>query len=127
MANVIDLIEQKQIRSDLPDFRSGDRVKVFFRIKEGEKERTQVFEGICLAQKRGGARETITVRKISFTVGVERIFPLNSPRIEKIEVVQRGVVRRAKLYYLRELRGKKARVKARNDFTRKPVAQKSAA
>ena len=120
MANVIDLLEKEQIRSDLPNFRTGDTIKVHFRIKEGEKERTQVFEGICLAKHRAGARSTITVRKISFTVGVERIFPINSPRIEKIEVVQRGVVRRSKLYYLRDLRGKKARVKARNDFQRKP-------
>lgn len=116
MANIIDEIEQGFIRKDLPDFRAGDTVRVHFRIQEGDKERVQVFEGVCIDLRRGGNRSNITVRKMSFSVGVERIFPLASPRIEKIEVVQRGRVRRAKLFYLRALRGKKARIKARMDF-----------
>jgi large subunit ribosomal protein L19 len=94
-----------------PNFRPGDTIRVHFRILEGDKERTQVFEGVCICRRRGGNRGTITVRKHSFTHGVERIFPLMSPRIEKIDVLQRGRVRRSKIYYLRGLRGKKARIK----------------
>ena len=111
--NVIDQIEAQQMRSDHPDFRVGDTIKVHVRIIEGERERTQLFEGVVIARKHGGVRETITVRRISFGVGVERIFPLHSPRLEKIEVVKQGLVRRAKLYYLRERRGKAARVKSK--------------
>ncbi len=118
MANIIDKIEKAEIRTDHPAVRSGDTVRVHFRIKEGEKERTQAFEGVCIALSRGGNRSSITVRKISFSQGVEKVFPLSSPRIEKIELLQSGRVRRAKLYYLRELRGKKARIKERKDFSR---------
>lgn len=121
MSNIVEQLEKDTTRTDHPTFRVGDTVKVHFRIKEGEKERVQGFEGICIARKNGTNRETITVRKISFGEGVERIFPLSSPRIEKIEVLQRGVVRRAKLYYIRELRGKKARIKARQDYSKKSV------
>ncbi|QUV81405.1 50S ribosomal protein L19 [Chloracidobacterium sp. D] len=103
-------IEQSYLREH-PDFIPGDTVRVHVKIKEGEKERIQVFEGIVIARKHGGVRETFTVRKISFGVGVERIFPLHSPSIDKIEVVRRGRVRRAKLYYLRKLRGKAARIR----------------
>lgn len=116
--SIIQKIEQANIRSDYPSFRIGDTVRVFFRISEGDKERVQVFEGVLIGQKRGGNRSSIRVRKISFGEGVERLFPLASPRIEKIEVAQTGRVRRAKLYYLRELSGKKARIKERQDFTR---------
>ena len=109
--NLLDTIEQKQLRTDLPAFNPGDTVKVHVRIKEGDKERIQVFEGVCIALKHGGNRTTFTVRKISFGHGVERIFPLHSPAVDKIEVVRSGRVRRAKLYYLRGLKGKAARLK----------------
>lgn len=102
---------QKFIVKDLPDFKSGDTVKVHFRVIEGERERTQVFQGIVIARKGAGIHETFTVRKISFGVGVERIFPVHSPKISKIEIVSKGKVRRSKLYYLRERVGKSARVK----------------
>lgn len=103
-------VEQAYLRQR-PSFIAGDTVRVHVKIKEGEKERIQVFEGIVIARKHGGARETFTVRKVSFGIGVERIFPLHSPSIDKIEVVRRGRVRRAKLYYLRNLRGKAARIR----------------
>ncbi|MCD6192886.1 MAG: 50S ribosomal protein L19 [Candidatus Aminicenantes bacterium] len=109
--NTLDLIEENEIRRDLPDFKVGDTVEVHLIIKEGEKERIQVFKGDVIAKRGSGTRATFTVRKISFGVGVERIFPLHSKMIKKIEVVRRGKVRRAKLYYLRKLRGKKARLK----------------
>jgi large subunit ribosomal protein L19 len=115
MSTIIQDIEKSQVRP-LPTFRPGDTLRVSFRIVEGDKERTQVFEGVCIARKRGGNRGTITVRKVSFSQGVERIFPLASPRVEKIEVVQRGRVRRAKMFYLRGLKGKKARIKAATDW-----------
>ena len=105
-------IDQSFVRSDVPDFRSGDSVRVHTLIKEGDKERVQVFEGVVIGQHRGGSRASFTVRKISYGVGVERVFPLHTSRIEKIEVVQRGHVRRARLNYLRELQGKTARIKA---------------
>jgi large subunit ribosomal protein L19 len=104
-------IEQAQLR-DVPAFRVGDTVRVHFRIREGEKERIQVFEGVVLRRRGGSARATFTVRKISYGVGVERIFPLHSPRVEKVEIAARGHVRQARLYYLRDLRGKKARLRA---------------
>jgi large subunit ribosomal protein L19 len=107
----IKLVEESFKREDLPDFKPGDTLKVYIKIKEGGKERIQMFEGICIARKGGGLRETFTVRKSSFGVGVEKIFPLHSPSIDKIEVVRIGDVRRAKLYYLRQLKGKKAKVK----------------
>ncbi len=108
--NKIRVIEAEQIRSDLPDFSIGDTLKIHYRIIEGKTERIQVFEGLCIAIKRGGIRKTFTVRKISYGVGVERIFPLNSPRIQKIEISRRGRVRRAKLYYIRDRVGKSAKV-----------------
>lgn len=103
-------VEKAYLRSDVPVFRPGDTLRVHVRVREGDKERIQVFEGICIARKHGGLRETFTVRKISNGVGVERIFPLHAPSIAKIEVVRRGRVRRAKLYYLRHRTGKAARV-----------------
>lgn len=110
----ITAVEQEQIKKDIPDFRPGDTVKVFTKVVEGGRERIQVFEGTVIARRGGGLRETFTVRKVSYGVGVERIFPLNSPRIDKIEVVKKGRVRRAKLYYMRSLRGKAARIKERD-------------
>ncbi len=109
--DAIELIEREQIRTDLPTFKVGDAVRVHVRIIEGEKERIQVFEGVVIRKRQGGFRSTFTVRKISYGIGVERIFPFHSPRIEKIEVVTRGRVRRAKLYYMRKLKGKAARIK----------------
>ncbi|GAB4262769.1 50S ribosomal protein L19 [Deferrisoma sp.] len=109
--NVIETIEREQMRMDVPHLRAGDKVRVHYRIREGEKVRVQVFEGVLIAKKGGGVRSTITVRKMSFGVGVERTFPVHSPLIEKIEVVSHSKVRRAKLYYLRALRGKAARLK----------------
>lgn len=120
--NIIDKLEQQYLRTDHPGFRPGDTIRVHFRIQEGDKERVQAFEGVCISRQGGGNRETITVRKISFSQGVERIFPLSSPRVERIEIVQRGRVRRAKLFYLRSLRGKKARIKERQDFGRRTAA-----
>src|SRR5688572_23924563 len=101
----IQAIEASQIR-EIPAFRPGDQVRVHYRIKEGEKERIQVFQGVVIRRRGGGLRESFTVRKVSYGVGVERIFPVHSPKIEKLEVISRGHVRRAKLYYLRQLRGK---------------------
>lgn len=103
-------IEAAQLR-DVPNFRAGDTVKVHFRIREGEKERVQVFQGVIIRRTRGSVRAAFTVRKVSYGVGVERIFPTHSPRVEKIEIVARGHVRQARLYYLRDLRGKKARLR----------------
>jgi large subunit ribosomal protein L19 len=102
--------EAKQLRRDIPEFRAGDTIRVSVRIVEGDKTRTQDFEGICIRRSGGGMRETFTLRRVSYGVGMERIFPLHSPSIEKITVVRRGKVRRSRLYYLRKLRGKKARV-----------------
>lgn len=109
--DVIQQIEKEQLREDLPEVGPGDTVRVMVRVVEGEKERLQPFEGVCIARKGGGIRETMTVRKVSGGVGVERIFPVHSPSIAELKVVRRGKVRRAKLYYLRQLRGKKARIK----------------
>jgi large subunit ribosomal protein L19 len=121
--NRLDNVEKPQMRTDIPDFQPGDTIRVQVRIKESEtKERLQAFEGVVIARKGGGVRETITVRKTSFSVGVERIFPLHGPIISSIEVVRRGRVRRAKLYYLRNLRGKAARIKER-DTRVKPAAK----
>jgi large subunit ribosomal protein L19 len=110
MNSVIQKIEDRGLRSDLPSFRVGDTLRLQVKVVEGEKERIQSFEGIVIKMNRGGNRATFTVRKISYGIGVERIFPLHSPRIDKIQVLSRGKVRRAKLYYLRELSGKAARV-----------------
>ncbi len=113
--NRLDSVEKTQLRNNLPEFQPGDTVRVHVRIKESEtKERLQAFEGVCIARKHGGARETITVRKTSFGVGVERIFPLHATIVDHIDVVKRGHVRRAKLYYLRGLRGKAARIRERD-------------
>jgi large subunit ribosomal protein L19 len=106
-----DVVERAQVRDDLPDFRPGDTVKVHVRVVEGSRERIQVFQGFVLRRQGGGLRETFTVRKVSFGVGVERTFPVHSPSIAKVELVMRGDVRRAKLYYLRERSGKSARIK----------------
>jgi large subunit ribosomal protein L19 len=117
--NRLDSIENTQLRQGIPDFQSGDTVRVHVRIKESEtKERLQAFEGVVIARKHGGARETITVRKTSFGVGVERIFPLHATIVDHIDVVKRGRVRRAKLYYLRGLRGKAARIRERDTRVR---------
>src|SRR3954468_7639525 len=112
MNRVIESIEQRQLRPNLPQFKAGDTVRVHFQVIEGQRRRIQVFEGIVIKRQGAGVRETFTVRKQSFGVGVERTFPLHSPKIEKIEVMQIGDVNRAKLYYLREKVGKKARVRA---------------
>jgi large subunit ribosomal protein L19 len=112
--NRLDVVENTQVRKNIPSFQPGDTLRVHVRIKEGNKERLQAFEGICIARKHGGARETITVRKVSFGVGVERIFPLHGTVIDHIDVIRRGRVRRAKLYYLRDLRGKAARIKEKD-------------
>ena len=108
-------IESSQLRTEFPDFRVGDTVRVHYKISEGDKDRIQVFQGVVIKRHRAGARSTFTVRKMSFNVGVERIFLSHSPRIDKIEIVAKGVVRRARLFYLRELRGKAARVRDQKD------------
>ena len=109
--NPTDLVDRASLRDDIPDFAAGDHVKVHVRVVEGNKERVQVFEGDVIARSGSGIRETFTVRKISYSVGVERIFPVHSPVIARIEVVRRGDVRRAKLYYIRDLTGKAAKIK----------------
>nr|WP_170161637.1 50S ribosomal protein L19 [Desulfosoma caldarium] len=111
--NVIQSLERDYMRVDIPQFRVGDTVKVHVKIREGDKERIQVFEGVVIRRHRGGLGETFTVRKVSYGIGVERIFPIHSPRIDKIEVVRKGRVRRSRLYYLRERLGKAARIKER--------------
>jgi large subunit ribosomal protein L19 len=125
--NKTDLVEQSYLRSDIPEFRPGDTVKVHVRVVEGSRERVQVFQGVVIRRQNGGLRETFTVRKISFGVGVERTFPVHSPSIAKLELVQRGRVRRAKLYYLRDLRGKKARIRERRIDDAKLAAMEAAA
>ncbi|PKN55726.1 MAG: 50S ribosomal protein L19 [Deltaproteobacteria bacterium HGW-Deltaproteobacteria-14] len=109
-------LERLQLRQDVPQFKAGDTLRVHLRIREGEKERIQVFEGVCIGRHNDGLRSSFTVRKVSYNIGVERVFPLHSPRIERIEVKDRGRVRRAKLYYLRDLRGKKARIRSLRDI-----------
>jgi len=111
--NPIEMLEKQQMRVDLPPFKAGDTVRVHSRIREGDKERIQVFEGVVIRKRKGTTGATFTVRKISYGVGVEKIFPFHSPTIDKIEVIFRGKVRRARLYYLRKLRGKAARLKER--------------
>jgi len=125
--NKTDLIEQPFLRNDIPDFRPGDSVKVHVRVVEGNRERVQVFQGVVIRRSGGGIRETFTVRKISFGVGVERTFPVHSPTIARLELLQRGRVRRAKLYYLRDLRGKKARIKERRIDDAKLAAMEASA
>ena len=109
--NIIETLEKEHMRTDIPDFRAGDTVKVHARIKEGEKERIQIFTGVVIRKRNGSTGATFTVRKVSYGVGVEKIFPLHSPLVDKIEIVSRGKVRRARLYYLRNLRGKASRIK----------------
>lgn len=108
-------IEAEQLKSDFPEFRVGDTVRVHYKIVEGDKDRIQVFQGVVLKRHRAGARSTFTVRKVSFSIGVERVFLTHSPRIEKVEIVSKGVVRRARLFYLRDLQGKAARVRDAKD------------
>jgi large subunit ribosomal protein L19 len=110
MSDLLRELEQEQLRQDIPQFAPGDTVRVLYRVREGEKERIQAFEGVCIGRRGGGISETFTVRKISSGIGVERIFPLHAPTVKGVEVVRRGRVRRAKLYYLRGLRGKAARI-----------------
>jgi large subunit ribosomal protein L19 len=109
--NKIELIEREQMRMDLPDFIPGDTVKVHVKIKEGEKERIQAFQGVVISRREGTMGASFTVRKVSYGVGVERIFPMHSPSIDRVEIITRGRVRRGKLYYLRNLRGKAARIR----------------
>jgi large subunit ribosomal protein L19 len=117
--NTLDVLDAASLRTDVPDFRAGDTLKVHVRVVEGSRSRVQVFQGVVIRRQGGGLRETFTVRKVSFGVGVERTFPVHTPVIEKIEVMIRGDVRRAKLYYLRDLRGKKAKIKEK----REPVSR----
>ena len=113
MHELIKFVEQSQIRTDLPELEIGDLIKVYLKVKEGQRERLQLFEGYLIARQGGGVRETITVRRVSYGIGVERVLPLNSPKIDHIEKVRSGKVRRAKLYYLRDRVGKSAKIKER--------------
>ncbi|WP_432488912.1 50S ribosomal protein L19 [Kineococcus sp. SYSU DK018] len=115
--HVLDTVDAASLRDDVPEFRAGDTLKVHVKVVEGNRSRVQVFQGVVIRRTGGGVRESFTVRKVSFGVGVERTFPLHTPIIEKIEVVTRGDVKRAKLYYLRDLRGKAAKIKERRDST----------
>jgi large subunit ribosomal protein L19 len=109
--NTLDALDAESIRTDIPEFRAGDTLKVHARVVEGNRSRIQIFQGVVIRRQGGGLRETFTVRKVSFGVGVERTYPVHSPQLDRVEIVTRGDVRRAKLYYLRELRGKKAKIK----------------
>ena len=111
MSEIIRSIEQQQLRTDLPEFRVGDTVRVFVKVVEGSRERLQAFEGVVIAKRNGSSRETFTVRRVSYGIGVERTFPIHSPRVDSIKIIRRGHVRRAKLYYLRGLQGKAAKIK----------------
>jgi len=122
--NLLELIDKEGVKDNITPFRVGDTVKVYFKIVEGNKERIQAFEGLVIARKNGGIRETFTVRKISFGIGVERTFPVHSPRIDKIEVVRSGDVRRAKLYYIRDLSGKAATRVKEKKYVAKPKSEK---
>ena len=121
--HTLDQVDAASLRSDIPDFRAGDTLKVNVKVVEGNRSRVQAFQGVVIARQGDGVRETFTVRKVSFQVGVERTFPVHSPSLESIEVVTRGDVRRAKLYYLRKLRGKKAKIKEKREFA--PAAKKA--
>ena len=123
--NMILELEKSMMRSDLPDFRSGDTIAVHYKIKEGDRERIQIFEGVVIAKKGGGVRETFIVRKVSYGVGVERIFPLHSPLIDKIEIKKKGKVRKAKLYYLRGRSKKASRIKERSRYEQVAVTNGS--
>ena len=120
--NTLDALDADSLRDDIPDFRPGDSVKVHVRVVEGNRSRIQVFQGVVIRRQGGGIRETFTVRKVSFGVGVERTFPVHTPVVEKIEIVTRGDVRRAKLYYLRELRGKAAKIKEKREDRRETAS-----
>ena len=120
--HTLDVVDAASLRTDHPDFRPGDTLKVHVKVVEGTRSRIQVFQGVVIRRQNGGVRESFTVRKVSFGVGVERTFPVHSPIIDKIELVTRGDVRRAKLYYLRELRGKKAKIKEKRDNAPKAAA-----
>lgn len=115
--NILEKIQRENLKAGIPDFKAGDTVRIHAKVKEGDKERVQVFEGVVIRRKGHGVESTFTVRKISYGVGVERIFPIYSPLIDKIEIASRGKVRRAKLYYLRDLSGKKARLEGEERFT----------
>jgi large subunit ribosomal protein L19 len=119
--NTLDALDAQSRRTDIPDFRAGDTLKVHARVVEGNRSRIQIFQGVVIRRQGGGLRETFTIRKISFGVGVERTYPLHSPLLDRIEVITRGDVRRAKLYYLRDLRGKKAKIKEKRE--RQPATQ----
>ncbi len=123
--HTLDSVDAASLRTDIPPFRPGDTLKVNVKVVEGNRSRIQVFQGAVIARQGGGVRETFTVRKVSFGVGVERTFPVHTPVVEKIEVVTRGDVRRAKLYYLRELRGKKAKIKEKRDSVPAKAAKKA--
>lgn len=112
--DIIKSIEQEQLRTDLPDFATGDTIKVFVKVVEGTRERLQAFEGVVIKKQHGGSRQTFTVRRVSYGIGVERTFPFHSPRVGKVEVVRKGKVRRAKLFYLRDRRGKSAKIKEKS-------------
>ena len=124
--NPLQEIENEYLRSDLPEFRAGDTLRVHVRVSEGDKQRIQVFQGVVIARRGTGTGESFTVRKMSGGIGVERVFPIHSPVLDKIEVVRRGRVRRAKLYYLRGLRGKAARIEERREDRPQPTAKQSA-
>ncbi|MBI4596660.1 MAG: 50S ribosomal protein L19 [Candidatus Tectomicrobia bacterium] len=124
--NAIDYLETEQMRDDIPKFNPGDTIKVYVKVIEGEKERIQAFEGVVIGKKGGGLRETFTVRKISYGVGVERVFPIHSPKIEKIDILRFGQVVRAKLYYLRYKKGKAARIKEKRYEAPRPQKQSQA-
>jgi large subunit ribosomal protein L19 len=109
--NTLDALDAQSIRTDIPEFRAGDTLKVHARVVEGNRSRIQIFQGVVIRRQGGGLRETFTIRKVSFGVGVERTYPIHSPQLDRVEIVSRGDVRRAKLYYLRDLRGKKAKIK----------------
>ena len=113
--HILDVVDAKNLKTDIPDFRAGDNVKVHVNIVEGNRSRVQVFQGVVISRSGDGIRESFTVRKVSFQVGVERTFPVHSPVLDKIELVSRGAVRRAKLYYLRDLRGKAAKIREKRD------------
>ncbi|MEZ5116261.1 MAG: 50S ribosomal protein L19 [Candidatus Nanopelagicales bacterium] len=121
--HTLDSVDAASLRSDIPDFRPGDTVKVHVKVVEGNRSRIQVFQGVVIRRSGGGVRETFTVRKVSFGVGVERTFPVHSPIIEKVELVSRGDVRRAKLYYLRDLRGKAAKIKEKRETPKAETAE----
>lgn len=123
--SAIEYVESKHLRKELVDFRTGDSVRVHWKVKEGEKERVQAFEGVVIRKKKGNNRASFTVRKVSFGVGVERIFPLHSPRYEKIEVLSRGSVNRNRLFYLRNLKGKASRVQVQEDNTPAAASKKA--